>query len=462
MEHNGYHDFLYIWKPKEFKLFEVSVDNNRTYINQTFLIPEDGRNGKLGPNLLVLLDQLYCFPDIVEEFEKHSEYYFFCCNYNYYLKDIDISSLFPEIKDVYIFSIEVLWKKYFPDHNSLHDYIINNEKNTLCYDNLENVNEFAKNHSNLKITYLICETGIEKLSQDRLKSYKFKIKNFNFYILINLLITSRMLKDPIFCQSSKLKLPRLTKSKKLNNPKILNLNRRPDVHRFFLTNSLLGQFHNNPEFLKISWLGVSTYNQLYLSAGDSKYSKEKEKTFFLIIKEKFLENLNQEETSDMLLGEDLLKKNKYYLDKDLFKNDGFFRFADTFNHYDDVFLEIVSESIFFGPLGDVSEKSIRPIATKTPFLILGGPESFKILENLGFQSYNNLLDINDHETNSVTRLRSILKFTKDLSKLSSNSFKEYGQNLYKKSASIIDHNYNMLTSDQLLKNIKSWILTIYQ
>ena len=454
MKHNGYHDCLYIWKPREFKLFEIALDNNKTYINNTFSIIEDSRNGRIGPNLLVLLDQLYCFPDIVEEFAKRSEYYFFCCNYNYYLKDIDISTLFPKIKYVYMFSIEVLWKKNFPSHDSICDYVLDNKKNTLCYDNLENVNVFSKNHNNLKITYLICETGIEKLSQDKLKSYVFKIKNFNFYLLINLLVAGRMLTDAFFCQSSKIKLPRLTKPKKLNNPKILNFNRRPDIHRFFLTNSLLGQFCNNPESLKISWLGHTSYDQLF--------STEEEKTFFLTIKEKLLENLNHEEINDLVLGENLLKKNKYHLDRDLFKNNGFFRFADTFNHYDDIFLEIVSESIFFGPLGDVSEKSIRPILMKTPFVILGGPESFKLLENLGFESFNKSLNINDTDNNAINRLRSILNFTKDLSKLSSDSFIEYGQNLYETATPKVEHNYNMLISDQLLTNIKSWILKIYQ
>jgi hypothetical protein len=451
MDHNGYHDFLYVWKPKEFKLFEVGInDLKETYIKNTYSILDDSRTTKAAPYLLVLLDQLYNIPEIYEEFEKHNEYYLFCCNYNYYIKDMDISALFPTIRKAYIFFLEVLWKKTFPSDESIKDYISKNKTNYVLYDNLENIKSFSKNHNNIDITCLICETGIENLHQDILNSYQFKIKNFNFYTLIIILINAKMLKDEFFRLHNGKDLLDYNEIKSLKDPKILNLNRRPDIHRYIITQSMLGQYSKNKNRLKISWLG----NPDHTISDDTRFDDR--------AREYILNEFSQRELKHIIEGVDLLKYFKYIIDKDLFSNDGFFRFADTHQHYKNVFLEVVSESIFLGPLGDVSEKSIRPIIKKTPFIIAGGPGSFKLLENLGFKSYDHLTLVKSDNLDTATRMRSILKFTRDLSDLSQEAFCSYSQYFYHKAKPEIKHNFNLFQSDELTENIKKWILTIYQ
>jgi hypothetical protein len=149
-------------------------------------------------------------------------------------------------------------------------------------------------------------------------------------------------------------------------------------------------------------------------------------------------------------------------DKDERNNQFFFRYFDTIDLYEDIAFEIVSESMYFGPAGDVSEKSLRPLLLGVPFIIMGGANSFNILEKLGFKSFDNIVDYDSHEKNHLLRFRNIAKFTEDLANLSNEEYVASIETLIEKCRPIALQNQVIFMSKLVINNIKKWIQEIHQ
>ena len=52
------------------------------------------------------------------------------------------------------------------------------------------------------------------------------------------------------------------------------------------------------------------------------------------------------------------------------------------------FLHVVTETVYNYPSTFVSEKTIKPIVNKRPFVLVGPPGSLKNLHNLGFKTFS--------------------------------------------------------------------------
>ncbi len=52
------------------------------------------------------------------------------------------------------------------------------------------------------------------------------------------------------------------------------------------------------------------------------------------------------------------------------------------------FLHLINETRFCSPMQNVSEKSIRPIIAKRPFILAGAPGSLELLKSLGFKTFD--------------------------------------------------------------------------
>jgi hypothetical protein len=176
----------------------------------------------------------------------------------------------------------------------------------------------------------------------------------------------------------------------------------------------------------------------------------------------FLPLLNEREKQHFIDGEDVLKKQKLVFDNDERSEQFALRYVDVLKNYNDVGLEIVSESLFFGPLGDVSEKSLRPLLLGIPCIIAGGPNSFKVLEKIGFKSYDEITGYKDQERNNLVRLRSITDFTDKLAKMSDDEYAAFMEQLHIDSKDIIEHNQNNFLSGNLITNFIKWIQEIHQ
>jgi hypothetical protein len=465
--HDGYHDFMYAWKPKEGILLEIFVsnDDHTCSIEKRYNILKDIPNGRLTPYLCGILYLLYQHePELINEFQD--DMYLFSINHNNYYSYANIRSLFPDLTSIKIFEIEVLWARDYPTGEpdqiakTVSDWFIDNKDGNFLYKNLENINQFANNNK-LDVTYYVCETGYENLNPEYLKSFNFKIENFNLFLISQVIdfrvlamnkgFVSVILKAPSDMFSKKLK----SISDKTKKKKILNLNRRPDWHRHLLAQTLLGQFEKNQERLKVTWLSqdIKSYNQHIMINGKSEY---------INFEKVFLPGLTEYERDCFNRGETILKNTDLRFDKDVRNNQFFFRYFDTIDLYEDIAFEIVSESTYFGPAGDVSEKSLRPLLLGVPFIIMGGANSFKILEKLGFKSFDSVVNYNSKEKNHLLRFRSIAKFTDDLAKLSNDDYATSIQDLTEKCNPVALHNQINFTSKVIINNIKKWIQEIHQ
>lgn len=100
-------------------------------------------------------------------------------------------------------------------------------------------------------------------------------------------------------------------------------------------------------------------------------------------------------------------------------------------------LELVSETL--GEHGlFVTEKTIKPIATKTPFLILSTPGYLAYLKSFGFKTFDSVIDESyDNQTDVNVRAKMIVE---QLLKISETG----AQNFYNQCRDICDHNLRVL------------------
>jgi len=84
--------------------------------------------------------------------------------------------------------------------------------------------------------------------------------------------------------------------------------------------------------------------------------------------------------------------------------------------YNEFGVDIVTETVFDYPYPFISEKTLRPISSKRPFIIIGAPGTLKMLKTKGFTTYSNIIDesydeISDHELRFFAVCESVKKFT---------------------------------------------------
>jgi len=110
-------------------------------------------------------------------------------------------------------------------------------------------------------------------------------------------------------------------------------------------------------------------------------------------------------------------------------------------HYKYIGLEIVSETVFDYYQPFVSEKTLRPIFNKRFFIILSGPGTLKLLQNLGFKTWNHIIDESyDNEKDYIKRYNLILK---EIEKFCNKDINEV-KNLVKNNKDMLEYNYTLL------------------
>ena len=111
--------------------------------------------------------------------------------------------------------------------------------------------------------------------------------------------------------------------------------------------------------------------------------------------------------------------------------------------FEDCFLALVTESVFFQPTATITEKTFNSMVTLTPFIMIGAPFTLKYLKELGFKTFNQWWDESyDIETDHAERLLKIFKLIDYISNMPSDQL----QNLYKEMHSVLDWNRNHLLS----------------
>jgi hypothetical protein len=122
---------------------------------------------------------------------------------------------------------------------------------------------------------------------------------------------------------------------------------------------------------------------------------------------------------------------------------------DIMSWYNNIFVDVVCEKMITGETFFPTEKTARPLATKTPFLIMAAPNYIKNLHKLGFQSFGRFWDESYDYQQGVQRIQSIQRIIDDIARLPMNEL----QKMYKEMVTILDHNHKTfyeLTPEKIL------------
>jgi len=109
-------------------------------------------------------------------------------------------------------------------------------------------------------------------------------------------------------------------------------------------------------------------------------------------------------------------------------------------HYPKFFLEIVCETYSAGRTFYPTEKTWRPFACQTPFMIQGPVNFLKNLHRLGFKTFDKWWDESYDEDGGLLGINTILRNINSLSKMSTVEL----ESMYHDMKPILEHNYNVL------------------
>jgi hypothetical protein len=108
--------------------------------------------------------------------------------------------------------------------------------------------------------------------------------------------------------------------------------------------------------------------------------------------------------------------------------------------YEDVFIDIVTESRYAQPTGNFSEKTLQAIFFKKPFILVAPPKTLEYLHTLGFKTFSEFWDESyDDEHDHEVRLVKILKLIDMINDKSIDELRE----IYEKMKEIIEHNFEI-------------------
>ena len=129
------------------------------------------------------------------------------------------------------------------------------------------------------------------------------------------------------------------------------------------------------------------------------------------------------------------------------------RIEQTKQPYKNFFIDIVAETFTSGDCFFVTEKTVRPMLLKKPFIIMGSKDYLCYLRQLGFKTFQTPnLDFWSEDYDGYAgrdRYVRILALIDELAKKS----KEKLQDLYQAMQPILDHNYNLLKTQSYNKSI---------
>jgi hypothetical protein len=95
------------------------------------------------------------------------------------------------------------------------------------------------------------------------------------------------------------------------------------------------------------------------------------------------------------------------------------RLEDTTSWYDKTYISIVSETNFENNIIHMTEKTIKPIIFKQPFIIVGPAKTLESLRKLGFQTFSDFWDESyDNESDPKKRMKMIISLCRTIAKWS--------------------------------------------
>lgn len=205
----------------------------------------------------------------------------------------------------------------------------------------------------------------------------------------------------------------------------LNLNRRWHDHRVIMLLELYKRNMLDNSF--VSFNSTNPDNPMHAIQGTLGY-----------VNSKYNIHLNNAEITE------LSRKLPLILDTKNFSN---FPMEDSgenmMKFYDNSLINLISETGFFTNIIHLTEKTMKPIMYKQPFIFVGPPGCLKALKNMGFRTFNHIWDetydiIEDH----TQRMKTVLDLISYIDKMSAAQKLE----ISKAVADIVEYNFNLFVS----------------
>ena len=115
------------------------------------------------------------------------------------------------------------------------------------------------------------------------------------------------------------------------------------------------------------------------------------------------------------------------------------QYCNLLSEYNNFFVEVVCETFFSGETFFPTEKTWRPIALGTPFIIQGPSWFLKELKILGFETFSNWWDegyAEDPADHQVTEIKKVIDYLAELKQTDI-------EQMYKEMQPVLDHNKNL-------------------
>jgi hypothetical protein len=117
--------------------------------------------------------------------------------------------------------------------------------------------------------------------------------------------------------------------------------------------------------------------------------------------------------------------------------------------YTDFLIDVVSETWTVGNTFFPTEKTIRPILLKKPFIVMGSKNYLCYLQQMGFQTFNNFWSEDYDGYEGQERYIKILQLINEISKKSKSEL----NNMYWSMQYTLDHNYTLLANQNYTTDI---------
>lgn len=116
------------------------------------------------------------------------------------------------------------------------------------------------------------------------------------------------------------------------------------------------------------------------------------------------------------------------------------------------FVNIVTETRYDTPFQYISEKTLKPIISKRPFILLSSPGTLALLKSFGFKTFDQWWDESyDQEKDHYKRFKIVYELTQDILSKDKETLEKYLEEMQE----ILDYNYNHV------KNIPNIICSKY-
>lgn len=119
------------------------------------------------------------------------------------------------------------------------------------------------------------------------------------------------------------------------------------------------------------------------------------------------------------------------------------------NFYKSIFVDLVGENHVLGDTFFPSEKTIRPILLKKPFIVFASKNFLEYLRQMGFRTFSDFWDEDYDGFDQGDRLKRIYKIIDYIGSMS----KPQLEKMYWDMQYTLDHNYNLLVNQKFKKSI---------